>query len=259
MNRSRRDRVIAALLTILLYAGIIAVCFFTFLRFPPGGEPLPLPQPEEDGILFGGEYVMIGDDPLLTESSNEPADAADQSVAAEAVDLENAGEVAEPAAEVTTKQESPMKVKEKPAPEKQGPTKEEIAAREKAKREKEAAERIRKSVKFNGNGSGSGKAGSPDGNATTGAATGSPGHNLSGRTIESFDTPGSTLSGTVKIRVKVNAKGQVVSASYESGTGPASASQAVRRNCVNASRRSRFSVRTDSDRDQTGVIVWRFK
>lgn len=261
MDRSKRDRLIAALLTILLYAGIIAVCFFTCLRFPPAGEPLPLPQPEDDGILFGGEYVMLGDDPSLTVNDNDPAAPAETSEtpASEADDFENAGAPADPAPPVTSEQPSPMKVKEKPKPEKTGPTKEEIAAREKAKREKEASERIRKSMNFNGKGSGKGSAGSPNGNSNTGAVSGSPGHDLAGRTIESFDSPASTLSGTVKIRVKVNAKGQVVAASYEGGSGPASANASVRRSCVNASRRSRFSVRVDSDRDQSGVIVWRFK
>lgn len=261
MDRSKRDRLAAALLTILLYAGIVAVCFFTSLRFPPAGEPLPQPRPEDDGLLFGGEYVMLGDDPALMVSDNDQAapDEASDVPATEAVDFENAGEVGEAATEVTSEQPSPMKVKEKPKPEKAGPSKEEIAAREKARREKEAAERIRKSVQFSGKGSGKGSAGSPNGNSNTGAAAGSPGHDLAGRTIESFDSPASTLSGTVKIRVKVNAKGQVVSASYDGGSGPASASAAVRRSCVNASRRSRFSVRVDSDRDQSGVIIWRFK
>lgn len=261
MKRSRRDSAVAAILTVVLYAGIIAVCFFTFLRFPPQGEPLPLPQPEDDGILFGGEYVMLGDDPSLTVNDGQQASPseASETATAEAVDLENSGETGQPSPEVTSNRESPMKVKEKPKPEKTGPTKEELAAREKARREKEAADRIHKSVKFTGKGNGKGSAGSPNGNSATGAPSGSPGHDLKGRTIESFDSPASTLSGTVRIRVKVNAKGQVVSAAYDGGSGPASANAGVRRSCVNASRRSRFSVRVDSDRDQSGVIVWRFK
>lgn len=261
MNRSRRDSVIAALLTLLIYAGIIVVCFFACLKFPPGGEPLPLPQPEDDGILLGGEYVMLGDDPSLAVNSPEEAapDETSTEAAPEADDMVNAGESAEPAPAVTSKQESPMKVKEKPKPEKTGPTKEEIAAREKARREKEAADKIKKQMTFSGKGSGQGKAGSPNGNSTTGAASGSPGHNLAGRTIESFDKPSAQLSGEIRIRVKVNAKGQVVSATYEGGSGPAAANSTVRQRCVNASRRSRFSVRTDSDGDQSGVITWRFK
>lgn len=261
MNRSRRDSLIAVLLTILIYAGVIAVCLFTFLRFPPGGEPLPLPQPEDDGILLGGEYVMLGDNLSLALNSTDEA-APDQTAteaSTEADDLINAGEQAEPTPVVTSKQESPMKVTEKPKPEKTGPTKEELAAQEKARREKEAADKIKKQMSFSGKGSGKGSAGSPNGNSSTGAPSGSPGHNLAGRTIESFDKPSAQLSGEIRIRVKVNAKGQVIAATYEGGSGPAAANSTVRQRCVNASRKSRFSVRTDSDGDQSGVITWRFK
>lgn len=261
MNRSRRDSIIAALLTLLIYAGIIVVCIIACLKFPPGGEPLPLPQPEDDGILLGGEYVMLGDAPTLAVNSPDESapDETSAEAAPEADDAVNAGEPAEPSPVVTSKQESPMKVKEKPKPEKSGPTKEEIASLEKARREKEASDKIKKQMTFSGKGTGQGKSGSPNGNSATGAASGSPGHNLAGRTIESFDKPSAQLSGEVRIRVKVNAKGQVVSASYEGGNGPAAANSTVRQRCVNASRRSRFSVRTDSDGDQSGVITWRFK
>lgn len=262
MNRSRRDSLIAALLTLLIYGGIIAVCFFACLKCPPGGSPLPLPQPEDDGILLGGEYVMLGDVPSLALNSPEEAtpDETSTEAASEADDIIDAGQPAEQPAPVTaSKQESPMKVKEKPKPEKTGPSKEERAAQKKARREKEAADKIKKQMTFSGKGAGQGKAGSPNGNSASGAATGSPGHNLAGRTIESFDKPGARLSGEIRIRVKVNAKGYVVSASYEGGNGPAAANSTVRQRCVNASRRSRFSVRTDSDGDQSGVITWRFK
>lgn len=261
MNRSRRDSAIAALLTLIIYAGAFVLCLFACLEFPPGGEPLPQPKPEDDAILLGGEYVMLGDDPSLALNSLDEAapDKTEADASTEADDLENAGEIAEPAPVVTSKQESPMKVQEKPKPEKTGPTKEEIAAREKAKREKEASDKIKKQMTFSGKGSGKGKAGSPNGNSTVGAPSGSPGHNLAGRTIESFDKPSAQLSGEIRVRVKVNAKGQVVSAAYEGGSGPAAGNAAVRSRCVDASRRSRFSVRTDSDSDQSGVITWRFK
>ncbi len=260
-KQSRRDRIVAIALTVLLYLGIIALCVFTCLRFPPDGEELPLPQPEEDGVLFGGEYVMLGDNPQLDLSeSDQPAPTEGEEAAQDGLDIEDGGEAApEPAPVVTSKQESPMKVKEKPKPEKTGPTKEDLAKQEKERKEKEAAERIKNKVKFGSGGSGSGQSGSPDGNASTGAVAGSPGHNLSGRTIESFTNPSSTLSGTIRVRVKVNAKGQVVSATYAGGSGAAAGNATVRQNCVNASLKSRFSVLVDSNKDQSGEITWRFK
>lgn len=262
MKRSDRDRAVALLLTLLIYVAVVVLCLLTGLRFPPGGEPLPQPQPEETEILYGGEYVMLGDDPTLDVNADDQMATPEEEAAdaSEADDIADAGTpAAEPAKVVTSKQESPMKVKEKPKPEKTGPTKEELAAQEKARREKEAAEQIKRKVSFSGTGTGTGKAGSPDGNSTQGAASGAPGHDLAGRTIEAFDRPSGTMAGTIRVRVRVNSKGQVVSATYDGGSGSAAGNVAQRQSCVEASRRSRFSVRTDSQGDQSGVITWRFR
>ena len=157
-----------------------------------------------------------------------------------------------------------MKEQAKPKPAPTGPTKEELAERERVKREKERAEKQSKisdrlKSGFSGK-KGSGKTGSPNGNSTTGAVSGMPGHNLKGRTAESWGRPSSTLSGTIRIRVSVNRQGRVVgNPTYVGGSGPAAANSATRRSCIEASRNSRFSVDLDAQAEQVGIITWNFE
>ena len=106
---------------------------------------------------------------------------------------------------------------------------------------------------------GAGSAGSPNGNATVGAVSGSPGFNLKGRTLADWHRPASAPLGTITIRVSVNRQGKVTSASYLSGTGAAAASQSARQSCIAAARQSQFSVDEDAPASQTGTITYNFK
>ena len=116
-------------------------------------------------------------------------------------------------------------------------------------------------MKFGTSGStGSGKAGSPNGNSSSGALTGKPGiGGLGGYTLENWSRPSSSLEGTITIQVKVNARGNVVSASYASGTGAAAGNQAARSSCIAAARQSSFSVPKNTTTDAVGTITYRFE
>lgn len=208
---------------------------------------------DDSEILFGGEYVMLGD-------IQEPA--SDEMAAPEPQTKEKVStaiETAEPEDLITSKQESPMKV-EKP--------KEETKDKDKKKKDKETkdaekrnnakAKEINSSV-AKGFGTGKGKEGSTNGNSDKGATRGTPGYNLAGRTAESWGRPSSPAEGTVVIRVRVNPKGKVTDATYVSGKGAANASMAVRESCRQASMNSRFSVATNRTTDQMGTITWRFE
>ncbi|MDE6268285.1 MAG: hypothetical protein K2M04_04295 [Muribaculaceae bacterium] len=259
----RRAKVVAIVLAVIFHAGIIWLMINSFLRYPPPDVDIKELE-ERSEIVFGGEFVMLGNTPdqAAVSASDEPAPqlADNGTPSLEATDMTNEGaEPGEPAPVVTTTAESPMKVKETPKPEKSGPTQAEIEAAEKAKREKEQAEKIKNQMKFGTSGTGAGSAGSPDGNANSGAVAGQAGHDLAGRTVASWGKNSSTKSGEIRIAVKVNAQGHVVSATYAGGSGPASADPAIRQRCVAAAKASRFSVRNGSPEDQTGVITWRFK
>lgn len=260
---NNRQRLIALLATVAFHVLVAVLLLTLYLRYP--GEAVEMrtwPPVDSSEVLFGGEYVMIGDRPEIAQNTGTPAPAeaeAQEVPAPEAESLVNSGEPAEPAPVISSERPSPAKVEKKPAPEKTGPTKAELEAAAKAKREEEARKAIAGKVKFGQKGTGSGNAGSPDGNATVGAVSGSPGFNLKGRSLADWHRPASAPLGTITVRVTVNRQGKVTSASYLSGTGAAAASQSARQSCVNAARMSQFSVDNDAPASQTGTITYNFK
>ena len=192
MDSSRRNHIIALIATLLFHALVVVILVSIYLRYSPAEEAKRgWPPVDSSEVLFGGEFVMIGDSPEQSENSDESAP-----------------------------------------------------------------------VQFGKSGSGSagqGKAGSLNGNSNTGALSGTPGFNLKGRTMDSWQTPPRGPLGTITVRVSVNRQGQVTAASYQTGTGAAAANAATRQSCVTAARASRFSVDNDAPAIQTGTITYRFQ
>lgn len=260
-----RNRMIALLVTVAFHVLLVVLLFMLWLRPVAADEERTWPPVDSSEVLFGGEYVMIGDRQEIAENTGEPAPAETEAEAVaepEAEALVNSGESAKPAPVVSSERPSPAKTEKKVVPEKTGPTKAEIEAAEKAKREQETRQAIAGKVKFGQTGTGgnnAGNAGSPDGNAKVGAVSGSPGFNLKGRTLADWHRPAAAPLGTITIRVAVNRQGKVTSASYLSGTGAAAASQSARQSCIQAALRSQFSVDDDAPASQTGSITYNFK
>ncbi len=267
MNRSR-SHIIALAATLLFHIAVVVILLSLYLRYSPAEEVMrEWPPVDSAEVLFGGEYVITGDTPEIAETSSESAPAeADvpQTPQPVAEALTNAGTPAPtPPPVISTEKPSPAKVvKEEKPKQPTGPSKAEIEAAEKARREQETRQAIASKVQFGKAGKGDdgkGKAGSPDGNANAGVTAGTPGHNLKGRTLASWETPKRSPLGSVVIRVSVNRDGQVTAASYSSGTGAAAASEATRQSCIRAARASRFSVDHDAPASQTGTITYRFQ
>lgn len=257
-SENRRNHSVALIATIVFHVLILVIMMVATLRYN-ASEPRKWPPVDSSEILFGGEYVMLGHN-LTTPGKSTPAPDQSPAKSVDGDDVVSEGTTGQPQSLVSSQQESPAKVKEKPKTTTPGPTEEEIAEQQRAKREQEAAERIRNQVKFGGGGNGDGNAGSPDGNATVGAANGSPGHTLRGRTMESFGRPKSRLTGELRIKVRVNRQGQVVGVpEYVGGDGPAASRADVRNSCIEASKVSRFSVALDATAEQVGIITWRFE
>ena len=253
-EKQNKNRLIALIATVGAHLLLLLVLLFSYLHYKWPPDDMPLPKDSE--ILFGGEYVMYGD--MNLSNSNDIA-ASNNDAAVVGDDATDAGEAGDNANLVTTDNPSSMTVKKTETPEKRGPTKEELAEQERIKRQQEEAERINRRVAFGKTGSGSGKTGSPSGNDSNGASNGAPGHSLSGRTLESWGRPSSGVDGVVIIKVRVNAKGHVIDARYQGGSGSAAASKSVRESCVKASLQSRFSVSTETTTEQVGTITWRFE
>ena len=112
---------------------------------------------------------------LVKDMDNEQPEQAEEVAekpSTEGEDLEDAGQPAkQPKPLVQSKQESPMKVKEKKVEKKQktGPSEERIAQKEKEKRNKNAVNSKIANAFGKSGGSGSGKQGSPEGNSADGS------------------------------------------------------------------------------------------
>ena len=261
-----KNRKIAIAATASLHLLLLLVLVFSCLNYH--FEPLEEKEKESEITFLGSEYVMLGD--ALSENTGkaepEPVKRDPEPVANEN-DLKNSGFKGEDSRPVVAseKNESPMKVEKKPEkPEKTGPTKEEIAEQERIKAEKEAKRKTNSKVQNDfgksSSNSGSGSAGSPAGNSNTGARTGAPGvSGLTGYTIDHWERPSSPVEGKVVVKVRVNSRGRVIAATYQSGSGTAAGNTDVRRNCERAALKSSFSVPVGAIDEAVGYLTYIFK
>lgn len=289
-NKERRYQLIAALLTLLITVGTLTLLWFSTLRFQWPPEDGTRTVAQQDSILFGGEYVQLGDLDFPTDDDEMAApgnpDDVDQpaepAVQGDAPD-DNGNEAEREKPKVTQEKPSPAKEtkKEEPKPEKTGTAKKKDESKPEQKKKNDKATDNKKndnsSNKNNnnnkaadnsrnapnpaagkfGNGSKGGTQGSKDGNSNTGAKTGvgSIGSGLVGYGPKNFPKPHGPESGTVIVRVRVKADGKVHSAEIAGGTIK-NASQ--RQECLNKALASQFSVPTNKITEGVGTIVYRF-
>ena len=289
---SRKNSLWALLITLLITVGTIALLLNSVLRYEQVPNSKDLTQLAQDSILFGGEYVMLGntledlqndllDDPS-SEQSASPEEGDEPDI--EADDLEDAGEANQKTPPlVTQKTESPHKVKEPPKetePKKSGPTKQndKVAEKPKAKNNNAEAKETKskttteqktstsnatnnkvKNAFGKGNGSGGGQQGSPNGNSSQGVLAGAPSiSGLVGYTLEHWakPVPNSKWSGTVTVKVTVNPRGQVTKATATGATGALASHPEVRRACEQAALKSSFSVPKNTMTEGIGTVTY---
>ena len=288
---SRKNNLWALLLTLLITGGTLALLLHFTLRYEQDPNLPDLTQLAQDSILFGGEYVMLGNtmdnvqNDLMDQNSADPSASPDEGddPDIDADDLEDAGEVAHKTPPlVTQKTESPHKVKEQPKetePKKSGPAKENDKKVEKPKaqdRKAEAQETKSKNTEQksstsnatrnrvknafgNGGGNGGGQQGTASGNSNQGGLDGKPGigglvcHTLGYR---AKPLPNSKWSGRVTVRVTVNPRGQVIKANAISATGDLASHPEVRRACEQAALKSSFSVPKNTMTEGIGTVTY---
>ena len=293
MDQDRRKHSLWALLiTLLITVGTLALLLRFSLRYEQAPDMPDLTQLAQDSILFGGEFVMLGN--TLDNVDNDLMDneAADQNAAPdegdepdiEADDMEDAGEVNHKTPPlVTQKTESPHKVKEPPReaePKKSGPTRENDKKVDKPKAKNKNAEAKETKTKTsepttsstsnatnnrvknafgNSGGNGGGKQGTAGGNSSQGVLAGKPGiSGLVGYTLDYWarPEPNSKWSGRVTVRVTVSPRGQVTKASAVSATGDLASHPEVRRACEQAALKSRFSVPKNTMTEGIGTVTY---
>lgn len=257
-KEDRKYNIIAIAAALLLHGVVCLLMLLSYINYTAPEEQPPL-QPKTD-ITFGGEYVMLGDMPLPNLDNGEAASSTADESSLQAEDEMNSGEQGEGTSLVSTNESSEMSSEKK----QNGPSKEELEAQARAKKERERQQnesrRISSDVKGAFGKPGGGKSGSQNGNSDHGALSGQPGHTLGvGYTLSSWGRPASSVDGEVRIRVRVNAAGKVIEATYAGGKGAAAANSQVRRSCEQASLKSRFSVPKNSSGEKVGLIIWRFE
>ena len=281
----------ALLLTLLVTVGTLALLLRFTLRYEQDPNLPDLTQLAQDSILFGGEFVMLGNtmdniqnDMIDVESADlptSPEQGDDPDIDAD--DMDDAGDVNHKTPPlVTQKNESPHKVKEQPKetePKKSGPTKENDKKVEKPKaKDKQAEAQETKAKNANepkatsnatnnrvknafgsGNGSGGGQQGSTSGNTSQGILAGKPGiSGLVGYTLEYWakPVPNSKWSGRVNVQVTVNPRGQVIKAKATGASGDLASHPEVRRACEQAALKSSFSVPKNTMTEGIGTITY---
>jgi outer membrane biosynthesis protein TonB len=287
----RKNSLWALLLTLLISVGTLALLLSVTLRYEAPDTP-DLTQLAQDSILFGGDYVMLGNTLDNVQNDLMDQDSADPNASPEegedpdidADDMEDAGEANQKTPPlVTQKTESPHKVKEQPKetePKKPGPTKQndKTVEKPKAKDKKAEAQETKskttspsktttssatdnrvKNAFGSGSGKGGGQQGSASGNSNQGVLAGKPGiSGLVGYTLDYWakPVPNSKWSGRVVVRVTVNPRGQVIKANAVSATGDLASHPEVRRACEQAALKSSFSVPKNTMTEGIGTVTY---
>ena len=170
--------------------------------------------------------------------------------------------------DMTSRHDSPM---ETPKKKKTGPTTAELKKQQeeqaRIKKEKEQQEKEKNKINnrasnaFNRTGGNSaGHSGSPDGNASTGAVSGVPGHNLGTNYRLTAAHFSCAKSGELQFSITVRKDGAVTSVTYVRGTGEAAGDKNVRRQFEQRTRNLRFTVTGDNaPNEKRGVITWKIK
>ena len=288
----RKNSLWALLLTLLITVGTLALLLSFNLRYEQVPDRPDLNQLAQDSILFGGEFVMLGNtfdnvqNDMMDQESADPSASPDEGddPDIEADDLEDAGEVNHKTPPlVTQKTESPHKVKEQPRevePKKPGPTKpnDNVVDKPKAQNKNAEAQQTKskntnseqktasnatdnrvKNAFGNGSGKGGGQQGSPGGNSNQGVLAGKPGiSGLVGYTLDYWakPVPNSKWSGRVTVRVTVDPRGKVTSAKATSATGDLASHPEVRRACEQAALKSQFSVPKNTMTEGIGTVTY---
>ncbi|MDO4770272.1 energy transducer TonB [Porphyromonas sp.] len=288
-NNRNKDKLLSAIITVLLHVGIVAGLFLIIL---------PKIEMEEQGAVL----VNIGDidlsagtftpaplapaTPPPTPSTPQPEPSSQDTEELLSQDSEDAPVITPPKKKTKEKPKTkPKETKTQPAKpvkpiDTEAKKREEEARRtEEQRRQKELEEQqrrdaISKSVSgafgsAQSKGSGSGESGdrregSPDGNVIQGGTNqgigGFGSFNLNGRSLAGSGLPRpsytSQIEGTIVIKIVVNPSGKVINTSIAPGTNIADTN--MRNSALKAAGSAQFNA-IDGINNQTGTITYRYR
>lgn len=266
----KKYRILGIILAAVTYAVIIVAMILTHISASSEQNSQINASENKTQIAFDGEeYVEFGDIPEPNLDDGEPAaNDADNEPASDGSDQTNEGNPGDGEALVSSRHDSPM---ETPKKKKTGPTAAELKKQQeeqaRIKKEKEQQEKEKNKINnrasnaFNRTGGNrAGHSGSPDGNASTGAVSGVPGHNLGTNYRLNAAHFSCAKSGELQFSITVRKDGAVTSVTYVRGTGEAAGDKNVRRQFEQRTRNLRFTVTGDNaPNEKRGVITWKIK
>ncbi len=251
-----RPKLIALVLTALVAALVLVLLTVVKVHVDTSVREWP-PRHDGEVTLAEADEEMFFD--VVTEPgparehdpsaafSPEPESNLTEPAPASGMSADDNGPKGDAPAVTTSKRKSDVKAKAEPAPKNTGPTKEELerAAREEARRRASAATRdaFRRSEGAGNTadkGSRRGNSGSPDGGSSSlnGSGTGSVG---GGWIIPRYAQVPSSLTGSIKMTLKIDRNGAVTSVTFTGGNPPAATDAALRRAVEREVRSRRFS------------------
>ena len=266
----KKYRILGIILAAVTYAVIIVAMILTRISASSEQNSQIKASENKTQIAFDGEeYVEFGDIPEPNLDDGEPAaNDADNEPASDGSDQTNEGNPGDGEALVSSRHDSPM---ETPKKKKTGPTAAELKKQKeeqaRIKKEKEQQEKEKNKINnrasnaFNRTGGNrAGHSGSPNGNASTGAVSGVPGHNLGTNYRLNAAHFSCAKSGELQFSITVRKAGAVTSVTYVRGTGEAAGDKNVRRQFEQRTRNLRFTVTGDNaPNEKRGVITWKIK
>ena len=271
--KSNKSRIIAIIGTLLFHVALFFISFF-YSMDNTVSELFSKEWPPQDSseILFGGEYVMIGDtyEPSdQPEEDNAASSTQSEEVSIEADDMTDEGAIGDPVQPVTSTEESPVEIVEKPAQTTPGTTKE----MEEPKTEKPSASQASNStpsvtVTFNTPGSGNGSSGGKDkgqkeGNTKNQDAKiiGNSGvYNLPGYSIAHWVKPTEKIdkAGSIIVSVTVSSSGKVMSAKVVGGSEYLLSNEKLKTACEKAALKCSFKLNlATTKKTQKGTITYK--
>ncbi len=272
MNRTRLYAALGTLLVCALLALWLAVGTVGLRRAVAGWPP------ERTSEITVEEYAEIIDLPQSAAPAAdipapaplpEQADAQAEPTPESGHDTRDAGEPGEAPATVSSARPAPVKATPK-KPEKTGPSEQQLKKQQEEKEREEARRRATANTRnafanaagannTKASGSKPGNAGAPSDKASAlnGRGTGSAG---GGWIIPAYAKVSSTVTGSVKMVVKIDRSGRVTSVRFDGGDAPAATDPAVRR-AVEAEVRSRRFTRADDNapEESTAYITYTFR
>lgn len=275
MNNSR---VISAVSTLVVAALILLWLMLAHMRWLPGGEWPPQPEP----YIELAEYIEPEDIPLPMTPGNADAPAkTEQNMDVPAkvaptsgTRLEDRGAEAEPAPLVTTPKPAPVQVTEKPKPEKTGPVKPEEPEKPKPSAQQTTVKNVFNRAEGRNNANNrngrEGQAGSVNGKEDSAGAANSQGVTSGvrkGSLGGGWQWPGygkvkSGVTGSVRLSFNVDRSGHARNIVVTGGDAPAASNSAVKRACIAEVQRHTFTRAAnagDPDELTPATITFIFK